>query len=171
MYTVKRNKTRGTSRLSEEDSRTFGEKYNDNTTRCGLSPVNGEHHIGSDAMGIECGECFSRRTIKGIQTQFGQLSRICSLGGDMWYPQPFEELAILFVHSFSTPKYENQEMSTKELLRSYCYGWVFMWDDKSPMLWPIGNSPEDVPKQSVKGKIMLGWLLKNGVVCECIRNH
>uniref|UniRef100_U9TB12 Uncharacterized protein n=1 Tax=Rhizophagus irregularis (strain DAOM 181602 / DAOM 197198 / MUCL 43194) TaxID=747089 RepID=U9TB12_RHIID len=50
---VKRNKTRGTSRLSEEDSRTFGEKYNDNTTRCGLSPVNGEHHIGSDAMGIE----------------------------------------------------------------------------------------------------------------------
>ncbi|PKC15237.1 hypothetical protein RhiirA5_408453 [Rhizophagus irregularis] len=41
----------------------------------------------------------------------------------------------------------------------------------SPMLWPIGNSPEDVPKQSVKGKIMLGWLLKNGVVCECIRNH
>lgn len=82
---VKRNKTRGTSRLSEEDSRTFGEKYNDNTTRCGLSPVNGEHHIGSDAMAIECGECFSRRTIKGIQTQFGQLSRICSLGGDMWY--------------------------------------------------------------------------------------
>ncbi|GBC26239.2 hypothetical protein GLOIN_2v1480847 [Rhizophagus irregularis DAOM 181602=DAOM 197198] len=24
-----------------------------------------------------------------------------------------------------------------------CYGRVFMWDDESPMLWPLGNSPEE----------------------------
>ncbi|CAB4380231.1 unnamed protein product [Rhizophagus irregularis] len=25
-----------------------------------------------------------------------------------------------------------------------CYGRVFMWDDESPMLWPLGNSPEEI---------------------------
>ncbi|PKK75688.1 hypothetical protein RhiirC2_863086 [Rhizophagus irregularis] len=34
-----------------------------------------------------------------------------------------------------------------------CYGRVFMWDDESPMLWPLGNSPEEVPKQTIKGKM------------------
>ncbi|CAB4445599.1 unnamed protein product [Rhizophagus irregularis] len=46
-----------------------------------------------------------------------------------------------------------------------CYGRVFMWDDESPMLWPLGNSPEEVPKQTIK----LGWFVKNGDVYEYIR--
>jgi hypothetical protein len=44
-----------------------------------------------------------------------------------------------------------------------------MWDDESPMLWSLGNSPEEIPKKSIKGKDMLGWFIENGVVYEYIR--
>ncbi|CAI2180427.1 5641_t:CDS:2, partial [Funneliformis geosporum] len=37
----------------------------------------------------------------------------------------------------------------------YCYGRFFLWDDESDKLWPLGNSPEEAAKLTVKGKDQL----------------
>ena len=48
-----------------------------------------------------------------------------------------------------------------------CYGRVFLWEDESLMLWPLGDSPEKVP-HLIKGKDQLSWFLENGIVYEYI---
>ncbi|CAI2162310.1 12519_t:CDS:2 [Funneliformis geosporum] len=49
-----------------------------------------------------------------------------------------------------------------------CYGRVFQWDDEGQMLWPLGNSPEEVPKRLIKGEDQLRWFVANGIVYEYI---
>lgn len=37
-----------------------------------------------------------------------------------------------------------------------CYDRVFLWDDENLLLWPLGNSPEEASKYTIKGKDRLG---------------
>ena len=50
-----------------------------------------------------------------------------------------------------------------------CFGRVFQWDDESVKLWPLGNSPEEVAKHSIKGEDQLGWFVMDGTVYEYFR--
>ncbi|RGB29581.1 hypothetical protein C1646_766469 [Rhizophagus diaphanus] len=50
-----------------------------------------------------------------------------------------------------------------------CYGRVFLWDDENLLLWPLGNSPEEASKYTIKGKNRLGWFVKNGIVYDYIK--
>ncbi|CAG8547389.1 5782_t:CDS:1, partial [Acaulospora morrowiae] len=49
-----------------------------------------------------------------------------------------------------------------------CYGRVFLWENESQMLWPLGNSPEEASKRLVKGVDQLRWFEENGTVYEYI---
>ncbi|CAB4418399.1 unnamed protein product [Rhizophagus irregularis] len=49
-----------------------------------------------------------------------------------------------------------------------CYGRVFLWEDQGQMLWPLGNSPEDVSKREIKGVDQVRWFVVNGIVYEYI---
>ncbi|CAG8657325.1 1059_t:CDS:2 [Ambispora leptoticha] len=47
----------------------------------------------------------------------------------------------------------------------YCYGRVFLWEDMSQMLWPMGNSLEEAKLNN--GKDNLFWVVENdGIVYE-----
>ncbi|CAG8554101.1 9874_t:CDS:2 [Ambispora leptoticha] len=48
-----------------------------------------------------------------------------------------------------------------------CYGRVFLWENESQMLWPLGNSPEEASKGLVKGD-QLRWFEENGTVYEAM---
>jgi len=50
-----------------------------------------------------------------------------------------------------------------------CFGRVFQWDDESVKLWPLGNYPDEVAKNSIKGKDQLGWFVMDGAVYEYFR--
>jgi hypothetical protein len=47
-----------------------------------------------------------------------------------------------------------------------CYGRVFLWENESQTLWPLGNSPEEASKRLVKGVDQLRWFEDNGTVYE-----
>ncbi|CAI2180402.1 5377_t:CDS:2 [Funneliformis geosporum] len=47
-----------------------------------------------------------------------------------------------------------------------CYGRVFLWENESQMLWPLGNSPEEASKRLVKGVDQLRWFEENGTDIE-----
>ncbi|RIA83463.1 hypothetical protein C1645_833798 [Glomus cerebriforme] len=49
-----------------------------------------------------------------------------------------------------------------------CYGRVFLWENESQMLWPLGNSPEEASKRLVKEIDQLRWFEDNGTVYEYI---
>ncbi|CAB5123277.1 hypothetical protein RhiirA5_359966 [Rhizophagus irregularis] len=49
-----------------------------------------------------------------------------------------------------------------------CYGRVFLWNDESLSLWPLGDSPEEASKYTIKGKDRLEWFVENGIVYEII---
>ncbi|GBC52367.2 hypothetical protein GLOIN_2v1785628 [Rhizophagus irregularis DAOM 181602=DAOM 197198] len=49
-----------------------------------------------------------------------------------------------------------------------CYGRVFLWEDQGQMLWPLGNSPEDVSKCEIKGVDQVRWFVVNGIVYKYI---
>lgn len=44
-----------------------------------------------------------------------------------------------------------------------CYSRVFLWEDSCQMVYPLGDSPEEVPKHPIED---IGWFLENGTVCE-----
>ena len=50
-----------------------------------------------------------------------------------------------------------------------CCGRVFLWDDENLLLWPLGDSPEEASKYTIKGKNRLGWFVENGIVYEYIK--
>ncbi|KAF0429623.1 hypothetical protein F8M41_005658 [Gigaspora margarita] len=49
-----------------------------------------------------------------------------------------------------------------------CYGRVFLWENESQTLWPLGDSPEEASKRIVKGVDQLNWFEDNGTVYEQI---
>ncbi|CAG8514675.1 20541_t:CDS:2 [Dentiscutata erythropus] len=49
-----------------------------------------------------------------------------------------------------------------------CYGRVFLWENESQTLWPLGDSPEKASKRIVKGVDQLSWFEDNGTVYEQI---
>ncbi|CAG8532766.1 6905_t:CDS:2 [Ambispora leptoticha] len=49
-----------------------------------------------------------------------------------------------------------------------CYGRVFLWENESQTLWPLGDSPEKASKRIVKGVDQLCWFEDNGTVYEQI---
>ncbi|CAG8464629.1 1874_t:CDS:2 [Ambispora gerdemannii] len=48
-----------------------------------------------------------------------------------------------------------------------CYGRVFLWENESQMLWPLGNSPEEASTRLVKGVDQVRWFDENGTVWQC----
>ncbi|CAI2194225.1 10660_t:CDS:2, partial [Funneliformis geosporum] len=194
-------------------------------------------------VGIGCGQCPNRGTIKALQSRFGKLLRIGSLGGDAWKPTtPSKTCHLVHAHSRYTKegssiiknqgsmsqvpvcektdgtasrcrdtsmlvdkfedisriatllKFEILDEDPKELTyyitciaKFYfdhiiiigetncgvifldCYGRVFLWDDENLLLWPLGNSPEEASKYTIKGKDRLGWFVKNGIVYDYIK--
>ncbi|RGB24204.1 hypothetical protein C1646_773411 [Rhizophagus diaphanus] len=50
-----------------------------------------------------------------------------------------------------------------------CCGHVFLWDDENLLLWPLGDSPEEASKYTIKGKDRLGWFVENGIMYEYIK--
>jgi len=49
-----------------------------------------------------------------------------------------------------------------------CYSRVFVWEDEGQMVFPLGNSPEEASKRSIRGD-KLGWFVENGNVYEYIK--
>ncbi|RIB17667.1 hypothetical protein C2G38_2037550 [Gigaspora rosea] len=49
-----------------------------------------------------------------------------------------------------------------------CYGRVFLWENESQTLWPLGDSSEEASKRIVKGVDQLSWFEDNGTVYEQI---
>ena len=45
-----------------------------------------------------------------------------------------------------------------------CYSHVFLWENMSQTLWPLGDSPEEASKRIVKGVDQLSWFEDNGTV-------
>ena len=46
-----------------------------------------------------------------------------------------------------------------------CYGRVFLWDDNFQMVYPLGDSLEEVPKRPIED---IAWFVENGIVYEYI---
>ncbi|GES89802.1 hypothetical protein GLOIN_2v1632452 [Rhizophagus clarus] len=171
-------------------------------------------------VGIGCEGCPNRRTITELQSRFGELLRIGSLGGDAWKPTTpsktchpvhthsryTEEGSSIIKHQGSVSqvpvrertegtasrrsdtsilvdkfedisriatlfKFKILDVDPKELTYyiKYCCGRVFLWDDENLLLWPLGDSPEEASKYTIKGKDRLGWFVENGIVYEYIK--
>ncbi|CAB4480474.1 unnamed protein product [Rhizophagus irregularis] len=83
------------------------------------------------------GFCTNRRAIKELQTSIGELRRVCVLGDAEW---------------------TGEEYRTK----AYCYGRVFQWENMEQVLWPVGDSLEDVKSH----EDLVVWTVEDGIVYE-----
>ena len=65
-------------------------------------------------------------------------------------------------------KFKILDSDQKEFLD--CYGRVFLWDDESLSLWPLGDSPEEASKYTIKGKDRLEWFVEMELYMRLLRN-
>ncbi|CAG8535228.1 6636_t:CDS:2 [Ambispora leptoticha] len=103
---------------------------------------------------MELGACSNQSTIGELQTSFGKLFRIGTMGDVTWIteiPCPTQEVRRTI---------ESHESMSQE--SKYCNGRVFMWEDMMQVLWPIGDSLEEVKLNHGKDKLF--WVVEDDVI-------
>ncbi|CAG8532488.1 5729_t:CDS:2 [Paraglomus brasilianum] len=176
---LKEDDSRGANQISIRESGTLSTEYNDSTARSNIASGNSEPHILKSSIETERRSEIHNAFVDSLSAisisdngggkyKDGENTDI-TLGEELDAFKDNSRIATLV-------DYEVLDSDPKELIYHIrcvanfgfdhiiiigeteygmifldCYDRVFLWENESQMLWPLGNSPEEASKRLVKG--------------------